>query len=340
MSDPKDVDPTMEENYNEDEDSDFDENAPSSLSDESDDDSKIQDRSRQLRKPTKKHQPEDELGELDSGDEATILERKKNKRKKKRKGEENDESEREDQGWKAKTRAMRQREQSELNQRKLASTKGSMLDIDKIFQEMQTSGDACDRAYLQRLHSTKESTATTGTKTPTQNESGKADKQPESQKLDTLDSIRIRKTYRFAGEVHIEEKTVPRSSEEAQAWLAENSGRSGPTAASGVPLTKSGLPLRRPLRKISRFDPNLNNPDSFKKNWEKTLTEVNGPAGPKINTVEKSRLDWVDHVSKAGLRDELSEHAKAKGSYMSQKDFLDRVEHNHEEEARRVRVKI
>lgn len=341
MAEPKDIDPMMQDDYDEDEDSDFDEKVSSASSGGSDDDDKRQNPPKQRRKAARKSQPDDELGDLDSGDEATILEKKKARRKKKRKGEDiDDESEREDRGWKAKTRAMRQREQGERDRRKLASTKGSTLDVDKIFQEMQSFNKACDQGYLQALQTTKDSKPINGTKISASEESDLENRRPEIQSIDPLDSITIKKTYRFAGEVHVEEKVVPRSSEEARTWLAEQPGGSAQLAnANGAPLTKTGLPLRRPLRKISRFDPNLNNPESFKKNWETTLTQHRGLSGPKINTVEKSRLDWVDHVSKAGLRDELSEHAKGKGSYMSQRDFLDQVELNREEEARRARLK-
>ncbi|KAL9622973.1 MAG: hypothetical protein Q9160_002691 [Pyrenula sp. 1 TL-2023] len=340
MSDPQNHDPTIEDEYDEEEDSDFDENVASSSGEESDKGPAASTQPAKRRKTGQKPQAGDEDGILDSGDEATILERKKDRRRKKKKGEDvEDESDREEQGWKAKTRAMRQTEKSENNRRKLSSTRGSTLDVDSIFQQMQASNDQCDEAYLQALQYSKDSRPVNAVRATVQEEAIPAIKQPNTQSIDPLDSITIKQTYRFAGELHVEEKVVSRSSDEGRAWLAQHSEGAAMTAtADGAPLTKTGQPLRRPLRKMSRFDPNLNNPDSFKKNWEKTMLQLKDPAGPKINTVEKSRLDWVDHVSRAGLKDELSEHAKAKGSYLHQRDFLDRVEQSREEDAKRARL--
>lgn len=340
MSDPQNHDPTLEDSYDEEEDSDFDENTTPSSGEESDKDPAANTQPTKRQKAGQKPQAVDEEGVLDSGDEATILERRKERRRKKKKGEDlEDESDGEERGWKAKTRAMRQKEKSEHSRRKLANTRGSTLDIDSIFKKMQASNDRCDTAYLEALQGSKDSKPVNAAKTSVQEEITPTAKPSDTPVVDPLDFITIKQTYRFAGELHIEEKVVSRSSDEARAWLAQHSGGAAMTAtADGAPLTKTGQPLRRPLRKISRFDPNLNNPDSFKKNWEKTVLQLKEAAGPKINTVEKSRLDWVDHVSKAGLQDELSEHAKAKGSYLHQRDFLDRVEQTREEDAKRARL--
>lgn len=61
--------------------------------------------------------------------------------------------------------------------------------------------------------------------------------------------------------------------------------------------------------------------------------------GRKLNTVEKSKMDWAGFVDKSGIREELEVAEKAKGSYMHQKEFLERVEGKREEEARRARLK-
>jgi hypothetical protein len=147
------------------------------------------------------------------------------------------------------------------------------------------------------------------------------------------DMVTIKRTYQFAGEVHTEEKIVPKSSAEAQLWLSQQSAND--QSANRL----DSRSLRRPLRRISRFDPNLNNLDSIKKSWEKQLNAGGAVTGPKLNTVEKSRIDWVVHVDQEGLKDELDEHAKAKEGYLGRMDFLGQVEQRREEGARAARLR-
>lgn len=57
--------------------------------------------------------------------------------------------------------------------------------------------------------------------------------------------------------------------------------------------------------------------------------------GRKLNTVEKSKMDWAGFVDKEGIREELEVAEKGKESYLHRKEFLERVE-GKREEARRV----
>lgn len=148
--------------------------------------------------------------------------------------------------------------------------------------------------------------------------------------------VKIKRTYKFAGEMITEEKVVPKNSAEAKAFLS-----SGETVEftevedAGMMGTRN---LRRPLRKISRFDPNPTG--LIKKSWEKqAITESADATGPKINTVEKSRLDWAQYVDQAGIKDELRTASKAKEGYMGRMDFLGRMESKRDEEARQARLK-
>ena len=59
----------------------------------------------------------------------------------------------------------------------------------------------------------------------------------------------------------------------------------------------------------------------------------------KLNTVEKSKMDWAGFVDKEGIKDELETAGKAKGAYLDQREFLARVEGKREEDARRARMK-
>jgi hypothetical protein len=148
--------------------------------------------------------------------------------------------------------------------------------------------------------------------------------------------IKIKRTYKFAGEWITEEKVVPKHSAEAKAFLS--SGENAEYTDEDVAAASATLNLRRPLRKISRFDPNPTG--TIKKSWEKQLVSEDKDAqGPKINTVEKSRLDWASYVDQAGIKDELRTHSKAKEGYMGRMEFLGRMEDKREDERRAARLK-
>lgn len=62
-----------------------------------------------------------------------------------------------------------------------------------------------------------------------------------------------------------------------------------------------------------------------------------GKDAKKLNTVEKSAMDWAGFVDKEGIADELDAAGKSKGAYKSRQEFLARVEQKKEEESRRAR---
>ena len=348
MADPKDIDATMEDDYDEEADSDFDAGEPddivSSSADEDDEQGEGagDSRPRKRRKLGKTSKRQEDLRDLDSGDEATIQELEKSKRKQQQGGQilDEDNIDGKDQGWRARTRAMREREKDEKRKNKLATIKGSTIDVDKLWEDMNKPGDpelpppsglqgrqrSNDEPKPTSVSSTLKETLGPQVGLPVQNEQTESDGVIE-------DTITIRRTYKFAGEVHVEEKIVPKSSAEARLWLSQQSSKDMPAASS------SAKPARRPLRKISRFDPNLNNLDSIRKSWERLGIADGSIKGPKLNTVEKSKMDWAAHVDQEGLKDELDEHAKAKEGYLGRMDFLGQVEQRREEEARIARTK-
>ncbi|KAF3103996.1 swr complex subunit [Orbilia oligospora] len=120
--------------------------------------------------------------------------------------------------------------------------------------------------------------------------------------------VAIKRTYEFAGETIIEEKQVAANSFEARAYLS--SLQAGAPQTSGPNPPK---PLRRPMRKISKFDPAFVGAGGAKK-------------ASKLNTLEKSRLDWAGFVDKEGIGDELDKKRREGGdSYLERQDFLGRV---------------
>ena len=60
----------------------------------------------------------------------------------------------------------------------------------------------------------------------------------------------------------------------------------------------------------------------------------------RLNVVDKSKLDWAEHVdSTEGAREELDKARRDKRSYLERRDFLERVEDRNEDERARVREK-
>lgn len=220
----------------------------------------------------------------------------------------------------------------------LAKVDGATVDVNALWEKMNSTESGTvplptqtetTEPPTQEKDATEPEKASTPTPTPTE-----ARKQVKF----TEEMIKIKRTYKFAGEMITEEKTVPKDSAEAKIYLA--SGENVDTVDAAEIETNETIKLRRPLRKVSRFDPNPTG--SIKKSWEKQVTEpgaTEAAKGPKINTVEKSRLDWAQYVDQAGIKDELVVHSKAKEGYMGRMDFLGRVDAKREEEMRNARLR-
>ena len=168
----------------------------------------------------------------------------------------------------------------------------------------------------------------------------------------SADMIAIKRTYNFAGETTTEEKLVPRESAEARLYLSSNPDN---VPKPPTPDNSSAAPtVRRPLRRPSRFDdPNpaptslLQTTASIKSHLAPTAVNTAGMSavqrkmaqGQKLNTVEKSKLDWAGYVDKEKLKDELDMADKAKGSYLDRMDFLGRSEQARDDVLREGRRK-
>jgi len=334
MADSQPIDDVvMEDEYDEDADSDFQEDGLAADASEpsSDDDHDESAAQPPIKKRKVDHAVAPLVQELDSGDEATIKEQKKHRRKQKKTDNDNlDVSDNDSDGWRARTRAMREKEKDERKQQKLATSKGSTIDVDKIWEEMNRPSPI-GAAQIERDDPDK---ALPGEPKPNNAVRAEADKEnhPASD-FAVEEMITIKRTYKFAGEIHTEEKTVPKSSAEAQLWLSQRQ------SSKPEMLTPDGHVVQRPLRTFSRFDPNLSNLDAFKSSWAGRNVESTNFKGPKLNVVEKSRMDWAVHVDSEGLKDELDTHAKAKEGYLNRMDFLRDVEQRKENEARDARLK-
>ncbi|OJD34556.1 swr1p complex component [Diplodia corticola] len=149
-------------------------------------------------------------------------------------------------------------------------------------------------------------------------------------------------------------------------------------AAGGEEAQEAARPgVRRPLHRPSRFDPNPTaevkglSPEK-QLTWARrrilldpnaatplsTSTALNTTAdaqaanaaaiaakkgrdkAQKLNTVDKSRLDWAGYVDKEGIADELDEYGRAKEGYLGRMDFLNRVDERREEERRAAKAAL
>ncbi|KAL2435105.1 SWR1-complex protein 5 [Exophiala dermatitidis] len=338
MADSQEPEVAMEDDYDEEADSDF-QGAGSDadgVSSSSEGEATTGDNGAQ--RPHKRRKVEDAPDsatiELDSGDEATIKEVNHSRRRRKKKADgASAESDNESDEWHARTRAMRMREKEERKRTKLASCKGSTIDVDKLWEEMNRPDPLPPPRVEGEAQGPDPKPPTNDVAStqlmPTLGKEGNKENVPS---VDGEETITIKRTYKFAGEVHVEEKTVPKSSAEAQLWLSQQQ-LSKPTSSA-----ESGSAVSRPLRKISRFDPNFGNLGAFKGSWA-AQTHEPGFKGPKLNVVEKSKMDWAAHVDTEGLKEELDTHAKAKEGYLNRMDFLRGVEERREAEARAARLK-
>lgn len=243
--------------------------------------------------------------------------------------------------------------------KQLATVGGATVDVDALWAQMLAApvGRPPESRVDAEKEVGKEERPKTGSSVPATS-SADFDLREE-------ETITITRTYTFAGETHTEEKRVPKSSEEARLYLASQKGTNAPSDIDRPADAPTNPLLRRPLRRPSRFDPNPSGeikglPASAQLTWRQrnqglqpaNTAKVNGftkPTAPaktklakapeKLNTVDKSRMDWVQHVDQEGLADELDVYGKSKEAYGARQSFLSQVELRREEEARGLRMK-
>lgn len=145
--------------------------------------------------------------------------------------------------------------------------------------------------------------------------------------------IRIKRTYNFAGRVHTEEKMVAKDSAEAKLYLASQSELAPGEASPPKRITKKAF--------RSAFEPvidNLSNRTDLNLGMTARMQAAKDAQAKKLNTVEKSRMDWAGYVDKEGIKDELELAGKSKDSYTMRQDFLARSEAVRNEESRKARL--
>ncbi|KAA8893657.1 bucentaur or craniofacial development-domain-containing protein [Sphaerosporella brunnea] len=210
-----------------------------------------------------------------------------------------------------KTRSQRAAEQREKSGG-VASGKVT-TDVDALWAAMNSPAAATATAAAAPSDPRRSSSSTI---------SSSDEKQKEEATAETGEKmVTIKHTYEFAGETITEEKLVPASSETARVYF------SGSSSASPAP-SADGKPARRPppKKRASAFDAAA-----------AARSKAAQPA--KINTLEKSRLDWAGFVDKEGIGDDLKKWNKGDKGYLDRQAFLGRVEENKERQLKEARRK-
>ncbi|KAL8757147.1 MAG: hypothetical protein Q9184_004294 [Pyrenodesmia sp. 2 TL-2023] len=266
----------------------------------------------------------------DSGDEGIVKEGKKKRMKKGKAGHDVEE------GTEESAIGMRVRDRklgraADQEKKPLASSEGATIDVDALWARLNAAPPrppSSPPANAGKKNERPPSDISQQPKKPQlidpTGEASREEQQAPAQ-LPTEDTVAIQRTYVFAGETITEEKIVLKSSAEARLYL--QSQPTQPQPASPV----RGKPLRRPKKRPSMFEPN---PEGIVKGLAPAPSK-----GPKLNVVEKSKLDWASHVDQEGLKEELDVAEKAKGGYMGRMDFLGRSEAKREEDLKNVKRK-
>lgn len=154
------------------------------------------------------------------------------------------------------------------------------------------------------------------------------------------EKILIERTYKFAGETIHEKKLVPISSAVAKEYLNSlkfDANKVGDNKDDSIPKnderiendngivgtdtnTSDHPPLRRPLKRPPILE-----------------DIISGSLKPKLSTLEKSKLDWVQYVDKEGINDELQYNNR--DGYLAKQDFLSRVESKKDAQYKELRQK-
>ncbi|KAK4158011.1 bucentaur or craniofacial development-domain-containing protein [Chaetomidium leptoderma] len=324
--------PVHDQDYVSEEDSDFaPDDAPaeeSSISDDDEDDANAEKQTQGKRRRQVGQDGTEDAGFENSGDEA-IIEKGKRRRKKSKKQDDGAGEDEGGEGGLIKTRRMRAAEKSE---RRVEAASGPVtIDVDALWAQM--TSDSVGRKAPDESTTTQPKGDALN---PPSQPQPTADDQP-----DESDLIRIKRTYNFAGKVHTEEKLVARDSAEAKLYLAENGLDSAPADESDS-STQKRMP-RKAYR--SAFEPVAADRVGQRSDLHLGMAErlrarelAKEVDAKKLNTVEKSRMDWAGFVDREGIKDELELAGKSKHSFAARQDFLARSEAVREEDARKLRV--
>ncbi|KAF2206509.1 hypothetical protein CERZMDRAFT_89257 [Cercospora zeae-maydis SCOH1-5] len=344
-----------EEEYDENADEDFNpEQAKAdhdnSESSSSDDDEGTPKRTKQ--KPSTKKRKSDAVQDvdLDSGDEATIRERK-GKRRKKAAAAAQDEEDSGGEGGFIRTRRQRAVEREERKNRKRGVREGAVtIDVEKVWAEL--SSIPVGRTVLPPV-ARRIGVAEDGDEMDVDGDG--------DDKENGGEMVRIQRRHQYAGQITYVDVDVPRNSKEARKYFEEHpeqdperiesagTGNGMENATSDAAAAAKNRPLRRP----SMFEPNptgmvkgvaseklrLRAPSRLDVLMEQKRLEAKKSA-QKLNTMQMSQYDWKSYVEKEGLKDELDVYERSGNRFLAKEAFLDRAAGAREAKARDARMRL
>ena len=208
----------------------------------------------------------------------------------------------------------------------MSNAEGATVDVDQIWAQMNSAEQSAIAQTLPKIEtsSNKLSEEAGGDPHTSNRPVDDTNRRTDTEHAATTGSaaaeetMTIKRTYAFAGEMITEEKTVLKSSAEARLYL--QSQQTGYYEhSSKAPGVKTTPPVRRPKKRASMFEP------SSADLGQASSTSSDKGKGPKLNTIEKSKLDWAGYVDQEGMKDELDGAEKSKDGYLGKREFLDRV---------------
>ncbi|RDA83065.1 hypothetical protein CP532_3856 [Ophiocordyceps camponoti-leonardi (nom. inval.)] len=269
----------------------------------------------------RRRRSEAEDGYNNSGDEAVI---QKGRKRQKRAANKGDDLYDGGEGGLIKTRRQRAEEKAE---RQHDATIGPVtVDVDALWEQM-TSGKPIPTKDEQPAKDDRPDDSADGhDDTVTKRESDDPSNPP--------DTLVIKRTYNFAGRIHTEEKVVPRDSAEGRLHLSTLTPQEAAAAAAAAGTETEGAKPQHQPRKAFRsaFEPMLDNALASSPRTDLDLglaarrQAAQEAQAKKLNTVEKSRMDWAGYVDREGIQDELALASKSKDSYNARQAFLARSE--------------
>ncbi|CAG8484771.1 2783_t:CDS:2 [Acaulospora morrowiae] len=158
--------------------------------------------------------------------------------------------------------------------------------------------------------------------------------------------ITITKTFEFAGEIVTEQRRVHIDSEEAKAYIESQTKTNNTTgnnsisevSVSPVEETESAKPsasstkkTRSPIAVAMAERGKFGRPKS---NLSQLAASLNKKP-VKINTLEKSKMDWKKYVEKEGIVHELKYHNK--NGFVEKQEFLQRTYEARDSEIKALR---
>ncbi len=202
----------------------------------------------------------------------------------------------------------------------------SNVDIDAFFSSM--------KAEAQTNPASSDIQTSSSTPVPkTQSSSSSKAVTPDSITDTTKDSqnqIKIDRTYEFAGELIHESKWVDSASAEAKAYLSNlNKKDQKKHSLEAESESNSKNMTSKPTKHTHRRP--------IKKRKSLLDAVISGAKTAKLNTLEKSRLDWASYVDQTGIKDDLTHHNK--GGFLNKQDFLARVDEKLDRDYKEARKK-